>query len=281
MSLRFRKSFKIAPGVKLNLNKKSTSVTFGGKGFHHTISSSGRKTTSVGIPGTGLYYQDVSTSSKKTTGSSDTGSSSNQYDNNDNNYNGGDKKHHPILLWFLLLFIPPAGLIYLWTNKIQYSRRKRTILSAIFGFYAICWICAFIPGSGSDNSTSTTALVQEQTTTTVQPELQSTVSTTTEATVNTTAIIESSAETVTEPDIVVAQENENVAEPEVEPETEAVTEPETEPATERTTAEKLVWITATGNHYHSKKSCGNSKSSHQVPLSEAEARNLTPCQNCY
>ena len=279
MSLRFRKSFKIAPGVKLNLNKKSTSVTFGGKGFHHTISSSGRKTTSVGIPGTGLYYQDVSTSSKKTTGSSDTGSSSNQYDNNDNNYNGGDKKHHPILLWFLLLFIPPAGLIYLWTNKIQYSRRKRTILSAIFGFYAICWICAFIPGSGSDNSTSTTALVQEQTTTTVQPELQSTVSTTTAAIENTTAIIESSAETVTEPDIIVAQENESVAEPEVEPETEAVTEPETEPATERTTAEKLVWITATGNH--SKKSCGNSKSSHQVPLSEAEARNLTPCQHCY
>lgn len=281
MSLRFRKSFKIAPGVKLNLNKKSTSVTFGGKGFHHTISSSGRKTTSVGIPGTGLYYQDVSTSSKKTTGSSDTGSSSNQYDNNDNNYNGGDKKHHPILLWFLLLFIPPSGLIYLWTNKIQYSRRKRTILSAIFGFYAICWICAFIPGSGSDNSTSTTALVQEQTTTTVQPELQSTVSTTTAAIENTTAIIESSAETVTEPDIIVAQENESVAEPEVEPETEAVTEPETEPATERTTAEKLVWITATGNHYHSKKSCGNSKSSHQVPLSEAEARNLTPCQHCY
>lgn len=87
---------------------------------------------------------------------------------------------------------------------------------------------------------------------------------TTEATENTTAIIESSAETATEPDIIVAQENESVAEPEVESETEAVTEPETEPATERTTAEKLVWITATGNHYHSKKSCGNSKSSHQV-----------------
>ena len=271
MSLRFRKSFKIAPGVKLNLNKKSTSVTFGGKGFHHTISSSDRKTTSVGIPGTGLYYQDVSTSGNSHSSGSSCTTNNQEYDNNDNNYNGGDKKHHPILLWFLLLFIPPAGLIYLWTNKIQYSRRKRTILSAIFGFYAICWICAFIPGS--DNSTSTTALVQEQATTTV--------STTTEATENATAIIESSSETATEPDIIVAQENENVAEPEVEPETEAVTEPETEPATERTTAEKLVWITATGNHYHSKKSCGNSKSSHQVPLSEAEARNLTPCQNCY
>ena len=50
MGLRFRKSIKIAPGIKINLNKKSTSVTFGGKGLHHTVSSTGRKTTSVGIP---------------------------------------------------------------------------------------------------------------------------------------------------------------------------------------------------------------------------------------
>ena len=56
MGLRFRKSFKVAPGVKVNLNKKSTSVTFGGKGVHKTYSSSGKKTTSVGIPGTGAYY---------------------------------------------------------------------------------------------------------------------------------------------------------------------------------------------------------------------------------
>ena len=56
MGLRFRKSFEVAPGVKVNLNKKSTSVTFGGKGVHKTYSSSGKKTTSVGIPGTGAYY---------------------------------------------------------------------------------------------------------------------------------------------------------------------------------------------------------------------------------
>ena len=37
MGLRFRKSFKVAPGVKVNLNKKSTSVTFGGKGVHKTF----------------------------------------------------------------------------------------------------------------------------------------------------------------------------------------------------------------------------------------------------
>lgn len=56
MGLKFRKSYKIAPGVKVNINKKSSSVSFGGKGVHHSISSTGRKTTSVGIPGSGIGY---------------------------------------------------------------------------------------------------------------------------------------------------------------------------------------------------------------------------------
>lgn len=64
MGLRFRKSFKVAPGVKVNLNKKSTSVTFGGKGMHHTVSSSGKKTTTVGIPGTGISYSETSGTKK-------------------------------------------------------------------------------------------------------------------------------------------------------------------------------------------------------------------------
>lgn len=64
MGLRFRKSIKIAPGVKLNLNKKSTSVTFGGKGVHHTISSTGKRTSTVGIPGTGLSYSKTSGTNK-------------------------------------------------------------------------------------------------------------------------------------------------------------------------------------------------------------------------
>lgn len=56
MVFRFRKSIKLAPGVKLNLNKKSTGITFGGKGFHYTVNSKGKRTASVGIPGTGLSY---------------------------------------------------------------------------------------------------------------------------------------------------------------------------------------------------------------------------------
>lgn len=39
MGTRFRRSFKIAPGVRVNLNKKSASVSFGPKGLKHTIST--------------------------------------------------------------------------------------------------------------------------------------------------------------------------------------------------------------------------------------------------
>lgn len=60
MGLRFRKSFKIAPGIKVNFNKKSVGATLGTKGAHYTINSSGRKTSSVGIPGTGISYSTTS-----------------------------------------------------------------------------------------------------------------------------------------------------------------------------------------------------------------------------
>ena len=56
MGLRFRKSIKIAPGLKLNLNKNSVSLTAGTKGVHYTVNSKGKRTASAGIPGTGLYY---------------------------------------------------------------------------------------------------------------------------------------------------------------------------------------------------------------------------------
>ena len=58
MSLRFRRSVKILPGVRINFNKNSTGLTFGGRGAHYTINSSGRRTASVGLPGTGLWWQE-------------------------------------------------------------------------------------------------------------------------------------------------------------------------------------------------------------------------------
>lgn len=56
MGFRFRKSVKIAPGVRLNIGKKSVGISAGVKGAHVSVNSSGRKTTTVGLPGTGLSY---------------------------------------------------------------------------------------------------------------------------------------------------------------------------------------------------------------------------------
>ena len=56
MGTRFRRSFKVAPGVRVNLNKKSASISFGPKGLKHTVSTTGKSHTTVGVPGTGLSY---------------------------------------------------------------------------------------------------------------------------------------------------------------------------------------------------------------------------------
>ena len=61
MSAYFRKSFKIAPGVHINLSKRGTGVSFGGRGAHVSFSPTGRITKTLSIPGTGIYYRDVST----------------------------------------------------------------------------------------------------------------------------------------------------------------------------------------------------------------------------
>ena len=52
---RFRQSIKIAPGIKVNFNKKSTSFTIGRRGIHTTINGSGIRNT-IGLPGSGLSY---------------------------------------------------------------------------------------------------------------------------------------------------------------------------------------------------------------------------------
>lgn len=65
-SLRFRRSVSICKGVRLNFGKKGVSISSGIPGFRKTYNfNTGKTTTSVGIPGTGIYYVDTSGSSKK------------------------------------------------------------------------------------------------------------------------------------------------------------------------------------------------------------------------
>lgn len=56
MGLKMRKSFSICKGVRLNVGKNGVGVSFGTRGLRYSINSSGRRTTTVGIPGTGISY---------------------------------------------------------------------------------------------------------------------------------------------------------------------------------------------------------------------------------
>lgn len=48
---RFRKSIKLLPGVRLNLSKKSASVSVGVANLTANIASTGKKRTTVSLPG--------------------------------------------------------------------------------------------------------------------------------------------------------------------------------------------------------------------------------------
>ncbi|MGH3314351.1 MAG: DUF4236 domain-containing protein [Streptomyces sp.] len=73
MPLTFRKSFRILPGVTLNINRKSVSVTTGGKDGtpKHTVSSNGRRTTSMDLPGPFGYRHTSTKRSRRRSKSSD------------------------------------------------------------------------------------------------------------------------------------------------------------------------------------------------------------------
>lgn len=150
MGLRFRKSFKIAPGVKVNLNKKSTSVTFGGKGAHYTINSKGKRTASVGIPGTGLYYTETSNSNSYNSGSTSTTQSSSK------NTEGRKKRGCLFYIMALIIicvalavysfaWIPAIGcIIFFAVKKDANGNRKRnlgiSIAVLITSFLVFIWL---------------------------------------------------------------------------------------------------------------------------------------------
>lgn len=66
MGFRMRKSIKIAPGIRVNISNKSIGVSAGVKGLRYSVNSSGRKTVTASIPGTGISYsKSIRSGSKK------------------------------------------------------------------------------------------------------------------------------------------------------------------------------------------------------------------------
>ena len=55
MGFRFRRTLKIAPGIRLNFGKKGISTSIGPRGAKITLGKDGVRTT-VGLPGSGMSY---------------------------------------------------------------------------------------------------------------------------------------------------------------------------------------------------------------------------------
>jgi len=56
VSIRFWRRIRLFPGVTLNVSKTGFSISFGIRGAHWTLGRR-RRTASLGIPGTGLFYR--------------------------------------------------------------------------------------------------------------------------------------------------------------------------------------------------------------------------------
>lgn len=54
--MRFRKRVRIAPGVSLNVGKKSVGVRVGGRGYGVSSNTKTGTRATVGLPGTGVSY---------------------------------------------------------------------------------------------------------------------------------------------------------------------------------------------------------------------------------
>ena len=143
MGLRFRKSIKIAPGVKINLNKKSTSVTFGGKGAHYTASSTGKKTASVGIPGTGISYTKTTGQSNKQKKISEGGSQPMPTAPQSNFQDPDHKKWYQKTGWIIALLILffPVGLFLMWKYT-NWKKSIKGIITAIILIFALSGIAS-------------------------------------------------------------------------------------------------------------------------------------------
>lgn len=256
MGMRFRKSVKIAPGVKVNLNSKSVSVTAGVKGAHHTVSSNGSRTSSVGIPGTGLSY------SKTTRGSSGTQKAgSNQSDNSKGFYTPELEPEDPKtpkkrwyqsnfwIIFFLIVFFP-VGLYLMWRHS-KWNKVVKVLVTAFF-VYAVVQ-----SGSTQDSAPTKVPAI----TATPTPEL-------TVAPTETPVPTETPTPEPTATPIPTATPT---------PVPTATAEPIVPVAENGPT----VWISGTGSKYHSNPNCSNMSSPTEISLSDAESRGYEPCKKCY
>lgn len=262
MGFRFRKSFKIAPGIKFNISKKGVGLTAGTKGAHISANTSGRKTKTVGIPGTGLSYTSTKGGSKKKMNNN-----THQSRLASSNNNGSGHKWYQTTagIIFLIIIFFPVGL-YLMFKYTDWTQKTKKIVCVITG---IMFIIGCLSGGSDDKSTAVVS-----TETSEETELS------TEEFITTTAFessaTESTAETSTEEAATstITKENDAVQES-------AAAVPDQAIEQKKSERGEMVWIDETANKYHSKSDCSGMDNAYQVPKEQAEQMGKTACGRCY
>lgn len=303
MGIRFRRSIKVAPGVKLNLGKKSVGMTVGVKGAHVSVNSKGRKTKTVGIPGTGLSYVEskniigskkkTSTKKEKIYSPSDSSSS-----NADIESNAPQKKNKKKLIIGVLVVLFLIGILggsdkvdsitAEWPStdfdindtvkvKIHVEPEEADINDLTISDNDIAKMeysngiakITFI-GEGSADIVFICGDVKSNSTS--------------------ISVIDKAAEEQREKEAKEAAEEQARQEAEEQARQESARQPQeqvqmqtnTQPSqTQETQQTEMVWIPQTGSKYHSKASCSNMENPQQVSLEYAQSLGLTPCKRCH
>lgn len=285
MGLRFRKSIKIAPGVKFNINKKSVGLTVGKSGVHYTVNSKGKRTASVGIPGTGLSY----------TSSSGGGASKKSATNNPSGIDNSGipapkkKKGKGCLIVIIAIFIIAGiGSLFGDDNKEPTEIKLSADTKTIYDINSDIPIdVVFEPSDVSIDNISCESDGGKFTNENGVFSFKSSKEGSYKVYVkcgdvksNTLAFSIEDKEAKRKAEEEAKKQAELEAQKKAEEEAAAQAAAEAEAQAEEP-QEEMVWIPASGSKYHSNSSCSGMNNPTQVTKSDAEARGYTPCKRCH
>jgi len=305
MGFRFHKSIKIAPGVKLNIGKKSMGVSVGNKFGGVSYNTKTGAHTRASVPGTGISYTEKI---------GDTSKAKKSYDSeitNDGPSNSGipPKCGKNYKIWFKIIrwtftvifsaatvgmFPSFASIVFLAAAFMAapidtfdaFMREKLHIgsklkIAAIVALFILG--CVTMPKTAKVEAPAASSSISQETeqketeiTTPSAPDPDNTTSNTTpsENLSNTTPDADTPQQAVSTP----AAPDSTPAAPDPTPEP----EPTPEPAVTIPYEENYhghVYATPSGERYHYEANCGGDKSE-EITWDTVDARHLTPCKKC-
>lgn len=256
MALRFRKRIKLCKGLSINLSKKSIGFSAGTKGAHLSLNSKGRRTKSVGIPGTGISYTTEKGGNKKMSSNSTYQRPHNKSTNNNDNGVKWYTKTGWIIALLILFF--PVGIYLMW----KYAKWNTIIKAIVSGMFAIFLISELInPSEKVVESTEVQTVIESTIEISEIESITEEIETTEE--INTTETEITTDETIIEQQTQEESQKTEVANTVVEE-----------------NAEK-VWIASSGKGkvYHKDPNCSGMVSPTEISLEEAQ-KSYKPCDKC-